>query len=368
MAYTDKDRAETAMSCRFCPMCHNVDLMTTLTRRETYSPRGRGVIIHAVDKGKLKWDAGVADVMYMFTTDGLSKHMCSGHLEHDEMVIDARRSLVKAGAAPPPVGMLRSAIEKTGNPWGKKEPDLAKLTGAAANADLLVYFGPAARVQRPSAAEALGKLLNKAGVSFMVLKDEGDPGVMLYQLGENEAANTAAAGLLKKIETSGAKKVVTADADAFRMLKSGFGEVAGGPKSVEVVHAADLLSELAGSGKLKFKKSGKKITYHDPCALARFAPCIDPPRAVVKAIEGTDPVEMPWNRDQAACSGECGGLPFTNVDVAKAAATRRRSQAADAGADLIVTASPLAAYHLAHGESGPECKELAEYAFDCLIS
>ena len=47
---------------------------------------------------------------------------------------------------------------------------------------------------------ALAKLLGKAGVSFQYLSDESDSGLLLYQLGENEAAHSAANGLQKKID------------------------------------------------------------------------------------------------------------------------------------------------------------------------
>jgi Fe-S oxidoreductase len=365
MSFTDQERKTAIESCRFCPMCHHADLITTLTRRETYSARGRGVTLFAIEKGKLGWDASVADVMYKSPADGLLRRVCAGHIRHDDMVIDARRRLVKAGAAPGAVAEVRANVEKTGNPWGVAEPDLAKLAGASKGAATLVYFGPAARVKHPLAVAALSKLLRKAGVAFSVLPDEGDPGLVLYQLGEAEAAGAAARALQLKIEKSGAKEVVVQDADAARVLGAGFEDYPGLPKTIAVRPAAELLATLAKEGTLKFRASKKAVGYHDPCALARFAPCLEAPRALVKAVTGKDPLELAWNRDLAACSGECGGLPFTNPDLARAAAERRRRQAAEAGADLLVTAGAAAAAALGGGSI--EVKELSELAADCLV-
>lgn len=364
MAFTEQDRQTSMLSCRFCPMCHHADLVTTLTRRETYSARGRGVTLFAVEKGKLEWDASVADVLYKFPADGLSRQVCSGHINHDELVIDGRRRLVKAGHAPAAVAQVRANIEKSGNPWGAKEAPPS--IGPSKEGEVLVYLGSAARVKRAPAAVALGKLLRRAKVTFRVLDEEGDPGLLLYQLGENDAAHAAARALQGRIEKSGAKTVVTPDADAWRTFSAGFGDYAGLPKSIKVRHAAELLAELAKEGHLKFKPPDAQVAVHDACALARFAPCIDPPRALLKAVLGKEPLELPWNRDLAACSGECGGLPFTEPDLAQDAAGRRLGQASEAGAQVLVTAGPAGAAVLAARGGTVQTLELAELAADCL--
>ncbi len=363
MAFSEQERLAAVTSCRFCPMCHHADLSATLLRRETTSARGRGLTLWAIEKGKLSWDASVADVLYKFPADGLSRRVCAGHINHDEMVIDARRRLVQAGAAPEAAAKVKANLEKAGNPWGEAEPDLAALAGAKAGskADLVLFFGPAARVRRPSVVKALGKLLGRAGAAFATLAGEGDSGLLLYQLGYAEAAHAAARALEEKIAKSGAKTVVTPDADGYRTLKSGFGDYAGA-KGLNVLHAAECLDGLAKAGKLRFRSPGKKALYNDPCALARFAPCIDPPRSLLGAVTGGAPMELGWSRDRAWCSGECGGLPFTNPEMARAAARRILGQAREAGAEIVVTGSPAGALLLGDG-----ARDLTELAAESLV-
>jgi Fe-S oxidoreductase len=369
MAFSEDERDLAMRSCRYCPMCHHVDAVTTVARRETYSPRGRGLTLFAIEKGKNTLTADVADVMYKFTADGLSRQVCAGHINHDEMVIDARRRLVKAGVAPPQVAALKAAVEKSGNPWDEMEPDLAKLTGTkpAKGAETVVYFGPAARIKRPDVVKGLARLLGKAGVAFNFLEKEGGTGLVFYQLGEDAAAHAAANALADKIRKSGAKTVVTPDAEAYRVLAAGFGDFEGLGEGIKVRHAAEVLDELAAGGKLAFKSPGKKIAYHDPCPLARFAPCIEPPRSLLKRIADAAPLELLWNRENAWCSGECGGLPFTNAAISEAVAARRLGQAAQAGAEMVVTASPFAAATLSMvlGNRLP-VKDLTELAAECL--
>ena len=61
--------------------------------------------------------------------------------------------------------------------------------------------------------------MEKIGVGFSVLTDEGDPGLLLYQLGEREAAPVAAGNLAGKIARSGARTVITQTPRHTRHLK-----------------------------------------------------------------------------------------------------------------------------------------------------
>jgi Fe-S oxidoreductase len=344
-------------------MCHHADLVTTLERRETYSARGRALTLFAIEQGKAQWDSEVADVMYRFFVDGLCRHVCAGHIRHDEMVVDARSKLVAAGQAPPAVRQAVDNIEKTGNPWGEQEPDLRALTQAKLQQDVLVYFGSTARIRRLSTVKALTTLLNEAGVSFSVLADEGDPGLLLHQLGEAGKGAAAAKALAGKLRESGARTIITPDADAYQTFKVGFGERP--PLSgIEILHASEFLGQR--TGELRFHTPAHtSVAYHDPCALARFAPCLEAPRSVMQTVCGAAPREIGiWSRDLANCSGECGGVPFTQPALSQKSATRRVSEAFAAGAKLIVTGSPAAAVAL-EGK-GLDVRELCEFVADCL--
>jgi len=344
-------------------MCHHADLTVTLQRRETYSARGRGLALFAAEQGKQPLDPEFADVMYGFFADGLCQHVCAGHIPHDDMIIDARRQLVAAGREPEAVPQLKFNIQQTGNPWGEAEPDLSSLPGTNSRQDVLVYFGPAARIKRPAVLSALASLLKSAGVEFSVMRNEGDPGLLLYQLGEAEASEQAARALAQKITESGARTVITPDADAYRTLKVGFGHVT--PLSAaKIQHTSEFLRPLARDLQLHQRKA-LRAAYHDPCALARFAPCLEAPRAVLKVVCGVEPLEIgAWSRDLANCSGECGGVPFTHPNLSRKAADHRIHAAREVGAELLVAGSPGAAAAL-EGSDMP-VQEFCEFLAGCL--
>lgn len=361
---TDVNRLRAVHSCRYCPMCHYADLTVTLGRQETYSARGRGLLLSALERDKAHWDSCVAEVMYSFFTDGLCRQVCAGHIPHDDLIIDARRRLVLAGAAPHAVAQVRTNIERTGNAWGEDEPQLDTMTGAKLQQEVLLYFGPAARIRRRTVVDAVATIFRKLRIDFSVLAAEGDPGLLLYQLGEIEAGEAATRALVEKIARAGARTVVTPDADAYRALKMGVGR-SPGLAGISVAHISEYLVQHLAD--LKFHRGTPAATaYHDPCALARFAPCLEAPRDMIRAIQGTAALEIGvWTRELVHCSGECGGVPFTRPGLAQRAAAHRLNEARRASVQLVVAGSPSAAIALDHG--GLKIQEFSEFVAQSLV-
>jgi Fe-S oxidoreductase len=75
---------------------------------------------------------------------------------------------------------------------------------------------------------------------------------------------------------------------------------------------------------------------------------------------------MPHARQDAECSGGGGGLPRTMPKAAQRIAARRHEDAAEVGADVIVTACPSCKRQLRRagvdGDGGPEVRDLFELA------
>ena len=100
MFLSDKERAETIWACRYCPMCQHADRVARLVRKESYSPRGRGAILFALEKGLLSLDESVADIMYTTTNDGLLQEWCVGNYDHEELILDTRGPALRKGVGP----------------------------------------------------------------------------------------------------------------------------------------------------------------------------------------------------------------------------------------------------------------------------
>jgi Fe-S oxidoreductase len=137
-----------------------------------------------------------------------------------------------------------------------------------------------------------------------------------------------------------------------------------------VVHATEFLARLIDEGKLTLPSPvGRKVTYHDPCYLGRQSepPLIwageyrtthgcmtypdppreinrgvrgvfDEPRRILRTIQALDFVEMARIREYAFCCGGGGGVPQAYPELARNTALHRLEEAADVGAECLVTA------------------------------
>lgn len=76
----------------------------------------------------------------------------------------------------------------------------------------------------------------------------------------------------------------------------------------EVVNIMELTHELLKEGKIKLKEGEikEKVTYHDPCNIARQGWIVEQPREIINAF-CSDFVEMTPNRTDAFCCGGGGG-------------------------------------------------------------
>jgi Fe-S oxidoreductase len=140
------------------------------------------------------------------------------------------------------------------------------------------------------------------------------------------------------IAESGVKKIVTADPHAFNALAHDY---SGLP---QVEHVSQVVARAVQSGKLTLKKindSSKVYTYHDPCYLGRHNAIYEDPRQALDALEGIQRVEMAKNRDRSLCCGGGGLMLFYEPEEEERMAVLRVKMAAEAGANVIVTACPF---------------------------
>ena len=87
------------------------------------------------------------------------------------------------------------------------------------------------------------------------------------------------------------------------------------------------------------KDIGLKVTYHDPCNVARGMGMVDEPREILKQI-GVELIEMEHHGKQAECCGGGGGMLVTDKPLAERLAEKRIKQAQKTGVKTLVTLCP----------------------------
>lgn len=349
MFLSKEERDETVRACRFCPMCQIADRTAQLVRRESYTPRGRGAILAALEAGFLEWDETVADIMYTTLNDGLIQAWCVGNYDHEELILDARAQIFQKGLAPEGVAKyverLRSSEGGGSNPEERISKEGVKTDPKA---DILLFCGCETGETNNATLVAMGKLFNQAGVEFQALPAEPCCGWPLYQLGDLDGAREFSTRIAEEIRASGASTVAVLDADCYRMLSTRTARFGGDLKGIKIIPVTDLLADWIESGRIEITKTiSDPVTYHDPCALARYCEDIDTPRKILTCILEGELKEMDTHGKLANCCGAGGMLTVHRPDLAQGVALLRLEEARSSGASFLVTGCPRCDAHFA---------------------
>jgi Fe-S oxidoreductase len=261
--------------------------------------------------------------------------------------------MVDEGTVPQTLQKPLRALEKRGNPWGKMEKKRAdwtkelpedmpvKILGKKEPAQTLFFADSITsyddRMQDIGRASA--KIMTAAGEDFGILgKAEKDSGHEVRRFGEEMLFQDLRDRNTDAILGSGVEKIVTADPHAFNALKNDYDDIP------PVEHISQYILEKIKSGNLELTNGNaddKVYTYHDPCYLGRHNGLYQEPREVLDAIPGVKRVDMKKCRDRSFCCGGGGLMLFYEPEEEQRMGVLRVEMAAEAGANVIVTACPF---------------------------
>ncbi len=310
-------------------------------------------VIYKSDK-LLVADIYTEDEIWSCTTCGACEQECPLGIEYIDKMVDLRRGMVDEGMVPQSLQKPLKALEKRGNPYGKmekKRADWAKEKTFAEThtvkdlgkdvADTLYFVDSITSYDdnMQEIARRTSIILEKAGVDFGVLgKGEKDSGNEVLRFGEEMLYQELKARNTEAILESGVKRIVTADPHALNALKKDY---TGLPP---VKHISEIVAEKINSGVLTMKpcKNRDKVyVYHDPCYLGRHNSIYESPRQAMDAIAGLTRVELEKSRDRSFCCGGGGLMLFYEPEEETRMGVIRVNMAAEAGANVIVTACPF---------------------------
>ncbi|MCP4726948.1 MAG: (Fe-S)-binding protein, partial [bacterium] len=138
-----------------------------------------------------------------------------------------------------------------------------------------------------------------------------------------------------------AKKIMIGECGhATRTAKQFVPVFCGGQEAPEVVNCMEYAYEMLQKGKLKLNPDvvTEKITYHDPCNIARNGWIVDQPREILKSFVKNF-VEMTPNGKDNLCCGGGGGI--VSIDEVRKYRTgvigkKKADQIRDTGAEVVV--------------------------------
>ena len=311
------------------------------------------------------------DEIWSCTTCGACEAECPLLIEYIDKIVDLRRGLVDDGRAPQSLHKPLKALESRGNPFGKLERKRGEwardvvTNGSRPLENLYFADSISSYDERMQAiARAAARILARLQQDFGILgAQERDSGHDVRRFGEETLFQALREHNTEAIRASGARRIVTADPHAFNALRHDYRDLP------PVEHISQVLARAVEQGKIRFRPAGEAVyTYHDPCYLGRHNGLYEEPRRVLDAIPGLRRVEMARARDRSFCCGGGGLALFYEPKEKERMAVRRVRMAAEAGANVMVTACPFCmaniedAIKVAGMEGRMEAIDLAELA------
>jgi Fe-S oxidoreductase len=295
------------------------------------------------------------DEIWSCTTCGACEEECPLLVEYIDKIVDLRRGMIDDGNVPQSFQKPLKALESRGNPYGKMEKKKAdwanapefqqvcrvKTLGKANSAETLYFVDSITAFddRMQSIGRATAKILDHVGENFGILGSaERDSGHEVRRFGEEMLFMALRDHNVDAIKASGVRRIVTSDPHAYNALKRDYKDIP------PVEHISQVIASEVKSGKIKFNpvENGDSVyTYHDPCYLGRHNQVYDDPRDVLDAIPGLKRVEMSRSRDRSFCCGGGGLMLFYEPKEEQRMGVKRVQMAAEAGANVIVTACPF---------------------------
>jgi Fe-S oxidoreductase len=282
------------------------------------------------------------------TTCGTCPQRCPRGVDQIALGMSLRRIATEYGAFPDavtPIVTVADSLRAEGNPFNlerAKRADWAEglpVKPFVEGMELLYfpgcYLSYDPRLKKVAAATA--RILDKAGVEFGILgAGESCCGESIRKTGNEALFKHLARGNIKSFIDRGVKKILVSSPHCLHSFRNEYPEFGA---RFEIVHIAELLRELFAEGRLKPAKDyRKRITYHDPCYLGRHNGIFDAPREVLNAIG--EVAEMEARRENSFCCGGGGGRIWMETPKGERFSDLRLRQAADVGAEVLVTACP----------------------------
>lgn len=298
------------------------------------------------------WEYAISpEAIWACTTCSACVHICPVGNAPMLDIVEMRRELVSRGQVEDP--NLQDALVKLakyGNSFGRPERQRGQWTRSLPfrvkdarkePVDILWFVGDFASYdpRGQERSQALARLLHQAGVDFGILYDgERNSGNDVRRVGEEGLFEMLAEHNIRVLDRARFRVILTTDPHSLNALGNEYVRLG---RSYPVVHYTEFLLRLLQEERLQVRQRlPRRVTYHDPCYLARYNRVTEAPRQLLAAV-GAELVEMRRNRENTFCCGAGGGrIWMTEQPGRERPSENRIREAAALGVDTFVVACP----------------------------
>jgi len=359
-------------SCVHCGFCAEACVFFTETGDPKYTP------IHKVEPLRKVWKQNFTVWGRLMSMLGLSKPLTIEELKQWEpLVYDActmcgrcstvcplgnditymirklREGMVAAGVVPED---LKGAAYRTLTTGSPMNISLATIQATIANveketgfkvpldkagAEFMVLLSANEVALYPEIIGAMARIFHKVGLTWTLSSTAYEATNAGIQMGSSDVARALVQRIVDSAERLQVKTVISPECGhAYTALRWEGPNLIGRAYGFKVLHITELLDQLRAEGRLKTSGMEKaRMTYHDPCQLARRGGVVDPPRNVIRMV-AENYVEMAETGTANWCCGGGGGVSsIERTEPLRRVAFNTKKRQLDAlGVDAVITA------------------------------
>jgi len=370
-------------SCVSCGMCADACLFYTETGDPKYTPINKlaplrkvwfqeytitGKLLKLAGLSKPRTDQDLTDweelVYDSCTMCGRCSMVCPVGNDIAYMIRKMREGFAASGHAPEGlIGATRRAVE-IGSPMGVKLPALQaqirhleedtglKIPMDVEGVEYLCMLSSMEIMNFPEYIGAIAKIFKHAGVSWTLSSEAFEATNSGIQIGVSEIAAELVQRIVDAAEKLKVKTVISPECGhAYTALRWEGPNLIGKRFNFEVKHILEVLDELRATGRIKTKdKMTERLTYHDPCQIARRGGVLEQPRKLIKEFADNF-VEMPDAGAMNWCCGAGGGVSSNErADEIRIKVFQRKKDQIDAvHPDALVSACSNCRIHIEDG-------------------
>ncbi len=320
-----------------------------------------GLVKKVDDQLLAEWETLVYDSCTMC---GRCSMVCPVGNDITLMIRKTREGLAAAGYAPEGLIGATGRSVTIGSPMGVKWPALRaqikhveedsgmKIPVDIEDVEYMLLLSSMEIMNFPEFIEAVAKIFEKAGVTWTISSEAFEATNSGIQIGVSDIAAELVQRIVDVAEKLRVKTVISPECGhAYTAIRWDGPNLVGKPFTFKVRHILEVLDELRKEGRLKTSgMETKKLTYHDPCQIARRGGVIDEPRNLINMISDNF-VEMPDTGKMNWCCGAGGGVSANEraEELRLKVFQRKKDQLDAVKPDAILSACSNCRIHLEDG-------------------